>query len=510
MPLRNRTNVLRRKILRLYGATLIILAISFGFSLHESWLRIRDRTLVEVIRDAGTVSTVIQSTLLDASKILATVKLQLEKELREGNLNPQQSHKILLPAIKEIGIYNTPDPFDLLLQIDKEGNLIARSGEYPIKSIDLSDRFYFTDLKQNPGKKFSLGNLVTSRATGKRVFHFSMPIHDAQEKFSGVVVQQIDEQDPSESLKRILIRSDCRIIVQMDNKEVSFSFPLPDNPSLLQAPINAQILQRIMKQNNEYGWFLLPSDATAQKVGTGEDSPGSYYVGYACDPLFHLYTSARISQASVFSIFLRQSRNIFGGAALLSLLTISGLFYSLYRQSLHLEQAMMDSSMDYITTIANRRALERKFKMLWDDAARREKRISVLFMDIDHFKKFNDVYGHETGDEVLKKTALCIDWSLLRPLDFCCRWGGEEFLAVLHDTDTKEALIIAERIKDCISKIKLKKEGQTVISITLSIGIATEMITPSKDPDTLIDCADQAMRQAKAEGRNRVVVYHTA
>ena len=472
-------------------------------------MRTRDRALVEVMRDASTVSTLVQMTLLDASKLLTAAKSQLEKELQEGNSNSQQSHKILLSTIKEFSIYNTPDSFGLLLQIDKDGNLIARSGEYSNKSIDLSDRFYFTDLKQTPGKSFTVGNLVTARTTGKSAFHFSMPLYDTQGRFSGVVAQQIQEDDLSEILKKTLTRLDFQIIVQIPNGDVSFIFPSSRMTSLLYSPINRPIFQRIMEQKSERGWFLMQNDATPQKVGTKRDVQENCYVGYQCDPVFHLITSARISQSSVFSLFLIQSRAIFG-VSLLSLLAISGLFFGLYRQSLHLERALIDSSMDYITTISNRRSLEREFKKLWDDAARRHKWISVLFMDIDGFKKFNDAYGHETGDEVLRETALCIDRSLLRPLDFCCRWGGEEFLAVLHDTDRKQALVIAERIRDGIGKIKLKKEGQTVISITLSIGIATEMITPSKDPDTLIDQADQAMRQAKAEGRNRVVVYHPA
>lgn len=128
-------------------------------------------------------------------------------------------------------------------------------------------------------------------------------------------------------------------------------------------------------------------------------------------------------------------------------------------------------------------------------------------MDIDHFKIVNDTYGHETGDRVLKAVASAIQSQLNRPLDLCCRWGGEEFVAVLPRTDEHGALKIANDIMSAIQALKVT-EGDTMIDqITISIGIASVTVNADNVRDDLIDMADKAMFKAKLEGRNRIVLY---
>jgi diguanylate cyclase (GGDEF)-like protein len=144
----------------------------------------------------------------------------------------------------------------------------------------------------------------------------------------------------------------------------------------------------------------------------------------------------------------------------------------------------------------------------------------LLFIDIDRFKQFNDTHGHAAGDRVLTATALVINRSLNRPLDLCCRWGGEEFLALLPETTAEEALFVAERIRKRISIMKLKFHGKPLSHITLSIGIAAtmtrvqaEFLHKSKSgmdqritPEDLIARADKALLQAKELGRDRVII----
>jgi diguanylate cyclase (GGDEF)-like protein len=167
---------------------------------------------------------------------------------------------------------------------------------------------------------------------------------------------------------------------------------------------------------------------------------------------------------------------------------------------------MRDSSFDYMTRIWNRRSLEREFQRLWRDASRRKKTISVLFIDIDRFKEFNDSYGHEAGDRVLRATARVIERSMSRPLDLCCRWGGEEFLAVLPETSAEEARAVAERIRERISIMKLRLKCTALPLITLSIGIAASQTDAVASPSELIARADKALLLAKEQGRDQVVI----
>ena len=168
---------------------------------------------------------------------------------------------------------------------------------------------------------------------------------------------------------------------------------------------------------------------------------------------------------------------------------------------------MEEANLDSMTLIGNRRGIEKEIERLWRDAARTGRPISVLFIDIDHFKDFNDLHGHAVGDRVLKTVARTLHEAIERPLDLCCRWGGEEFLAILPETTTGESLTVANRIRERIESMRLRVGGVMMQGITVSIGIASSQQDRAATAENLIHKADLAMLQAKAEGRNRTVLY---
>ena len=128
--------------------------------------------------------------------------------------------------------------------------------------------------------------------------------------------------------------------------------------------------------------------------------------------------------------------------------------------------------------------------------------LALLMLDLDHFKKINDTYGHDAGDEVLKKFA-DITRQALRRSDLFCRWGGEEFLILLRGTMIDEALRIAERFREKIADAVFPPYGESGL-VTVSIGGA--MFPPAREFERLICDADEALYRAKREGRNRVAV----
>lgn len=130
------------------------------------------------------------------------------------------------------------------------------------------------------------------------------------------------------------------------------------------------------------------------------------------------------------------------------------------------------------------------------------RKFSIVFMDIDDFKKINDKYGHLTGDIVLKTLAQKLK-SLLRKSDYVCRFGGEEFVLILHGADSEKAFAIAERIRQEIAKEEIKTYDGKTISITISAGISTVTDT-TKNIQEMIDKADMAMYKAKQSGKNKV------
>lgn len=156
--------------------------------------------------------------------------------------------------------------------------------------------------------------------------------------------------------------------------------------------------------------------------------------------------------------------------------------------------------LDGLTGIPNRRHFDIAFRSLWRQAKRNRVSLSVIMIDIDHFKLYNDTYGHLQGDECLKKAAGILKANLRRPTDFIARYGGEEFIAALPETDFIGAEEVATRIQNAFSAEKIPHDKGIGGIVTVSMGIAS---SDGKDGDVfLVEYADEALYTAKSSGRN--------
>jgi diguanylate cyclase (GGDEF)-like protein/PAS domain S-box-containing protein len=171
------------------------------------------------------------------------------------------------------------------------------------------------------------------------------------------------------------------------------------------------------------------------------------------------------------------------------------------------EQAYYLSVTDPLTELINRRHFFDVARLEFERAHRYNRTLSVMMVDVDHFKKINDSFGHAVGDLTLREIAARI-MRVVRTNDIVARFGGEEFVVLMPETNLAEALHVAERVRHGVSDIPIEKETGTVLT-TLSIGVA-ELDQESRDMDHLIKCADQALYEAKASGRNRVVGHQKA
>jgi two-component system cell cycle response regulator len=166
---------------------------------------------------------------------------------------------------------------------------------------------------------------------------------------------------------------------------------------------------------------------------------------------------------------------------------------------LSIEMAITDA----LTGLYNRRYMETHVGTLVDQAISRGKPLSVLMLDIDYFKSINDTHGHDAGDDVLQDFATRIRKSI-RGIDLACRYGGEEFVVVMPETDMAVATMVAERLRRRIASEPFPiQKGTRMIEVTISIGIAA--LGPNDDAAAVIKRADQALYRAKRDGRNRVV-----
>jgi len=164
---------------------------------------------------------------------------------------------------------------------------------------------------------------------------------------------------------------------------------------------------------------------------------------------------------------------------------------------------------DGLTRIKNRRSFDKIYPREFKRAIRDKTPLSVLMMDIDHFKNLNDTWGHLPGDECLKMIASKIKNELQRVSDMAFRYGGEEFCVLLPNTQTRGALIVAERIRKQIETTDFQVNNQNV-TVTISIGLISRIPPQKCHPDELLSIADKALYQSKQSGRNRVTVYKIA
>ncbi len=178
---------------------------------------------------------------------------------------------------------------------------------------------------------------------------------------------------------------------------------------------------------------------------------------------------------------------------------LSTLTYPL-RNALQFQDVAQAALRDPLTGISNRAVLDQSLPREIGLARRNGMPLSLLMLDIDHFKNINDTWGHSTGDVVIKEIARAIS-DAVRDSDLVCRYGGEEFSVLLNNCQQESAAILAERVRDIISKLTCRDADGNIIKVTASIGIAN--LTAEDDASSLLNRADKALYTAKGSGRDR-------
>ncbi len=166
---------------------------------------------------------------------------------------------------------------------------------------------------------------------------------------------------------------------------------------------------------------------------------------------------------------------------------------------------------DALTGTKNRRVFNEHLTRVWQQAAADRRSLSILIIDVDHFKAYNDRYGHLAGDQALRRVARAVQTFAQRPLDVLARYGGEEFAAILYDVPGEEAKAIAERMRGAVMDLAIEHRGsRTAEVVTISIGVAAIEATDSRECQGALQLADQALYEAKVRGRNTVELMDDA
>ena len=163
------------------------------------------------------------------------------------------------------------------------------------------------------------------------------------------------------------------------------------------------------------------------------------------------------------------------------------------------------SHVDALTQIPNRRSFDEALDIEWKRAFRERQALSMMMIDIDHFKEFNDHYGHGSGDEALRKVASVLASGIFRPADRVARYGGEEFVVLLPDTRGDVAARMADSLRENVLRLAIPHEYSSAgPHLSISIGCASLVPSRESSPEQLLETADKMLYRSKHEGRNRV------
>jgi diguanylate cyclase (GGDEF)-like protein len=248
-----------------------------------------------------------------------------------------------------------------------------------------------------------------------------------------------------------------------------------------------------------------------------QERNGTFESVSSVDHQRRLYTFSRVGNLpltvivalsidEVFATWNRTAYVISGatGVLCIGLLWLTLLLCRELRLRQYAEQELAQlAATDALTGVANRRSLDQALRHEWFRAQRSGKPLSLLMIDADHFKAFNDRHGHQAGDEALRALAEVIRANVHRPADLVARYGGEEFSVILAETGSEGARQIAEHIRAAVQELPLVDADESPMSV--SIGIATWTTTSEINLEQLLFSADKALYQAKEGGRNRVV-----
>ncbi len=379
--------------------------------------------------------------------------------------------------------------------LDASGHIRASQSGVTDPAISFADRAYFSVQRDQPDVGLYISRPYRSQLRqGVLSVALSRRINGPDGAFDGVALIGVRQAYFQSLLDRIDVGRSGGVFILLDDGTLLASKPAAPRgigASYADAP-NFKILQQ---------------------------HPSGSYVGRSLgDGIERVYTYAHVANTplivgiapsldDILAGWRRRSRIaivmivLFGGAYVV----VSWLFAFALRDKVLAESELLRLAVtDPLTGLANRRALDRRLAEEWQRAVRNGEALAVLFVDIDHFKKFNDAYGHAAGDEVLAVVSERIVSGTRRALDLVARYGGEEFAVVLPGTTDEGALKVAEKIRRRVEAANLTHRGTTFGRVTISVGCASCYPPDGGSTAKLLGTADEQLYAAKAAGRNQV------
>jgi diguanylate cyclase (GGDEF)-like protein len=392
---------------------------------------------------------------------------------------------------------------------DSEGNWVVNSLPVMPANMNNSDREYFIYHRTNANRQPYISIPVRSRSTGQWIITLSRRINYADGSFAGVALATIDMNYFQKYYDNFDIGRSGVIFLALDN-----------GTYLARRPFDESLIGKSLRSSRLFNEFLPKSP-----VGTA-------VITSLADGIERLYAYHRLKEYPIVAFAAMSTDEIYGKwrtdtfqrsvIVILISLILGWMGFRLIRQIQFREQAEAElrnaqntleilnkrleklALEDGLTGLANRRQFDETIICNFKQAIRNSSPLSLLMIDVDHFKHFNDIYGHPSGDDCLRTISRVISETIKRPNDLAARYGGEEIAVLLPDTPQDGALKIAEKIRQAIYCLEIKHSGNYFGYVTISTGISTIVPTINSSALDLVQSADKALYQAKNSGRNVV------
>ena len=413
----------------------------------------------------------------------------------------------VVPAIRHAAIFDraaSADYLGSLLVLDAQGDIVEDSTSIIPHALNFADRDYFQGHRDQASAGLFVSRPFNSRLrAGDASIAISRRLPDKDGRFSGVVVGTLRLAYLRDLFSPLDLGASGAVSLARTDGVPILRQPLPPSSEGLERQQQELIRRfRIEPAGSFVGTSAVDGLTrlfTYRQVGS---LPLVIAVALAVDDIYATWWRKAVGIGSILAILC-------GATVVLCVLFRRELLRRLVAEQVLMETAEKLSVMaatDEMTGLANRRAFEADINLEWRRAVRVRTPLAVLMFDADWFKAYNDRYGHQEGDDVLRKIATCIQKNIRRPGDFGARYGGEEFVALLPDTDAEGATNTAERICASLAEYAIAHDACPLGQVTLSVGIAVMQPGGTETDQALLRRADQALYEAKRSGRARICV----
>ncbi|BAQ47627.1 MULTISPECIES: sensor domain-containing diguanylate cyclase [Methylobacterium] len=409
----------------------------------------------------------------------------------------------LSPEMRQLVLFDraaTARDIGVMLVLDENGDSVIDANAVPARKANYADRDYFQAHKARADIGLHISKPLVSRLTGARMVVLSRRLAKPDGSFGGIVLGTLQLAYFSRLFDRIGLGQGGAINLYLRDGARLMRHPY-DEADIGVNIVGAPTFERFVREGR--GSFV----ATSVRDGVER------HFAFTQVGDLPLVLNVALATADIEAGWRAKAAVITAVVVVLCGLTacLSLLFGRELRRRAEMQAELAQMSLtDALTGLPNRRRFEGTFEHAWKSARRTGKPLSLLVVDADHFKRYNDLHGHAVGDAVLKGLARCLSASVHRPDDLVARVGGEEFVVLLPDTDESGAERVADKVHAAVASLSVEAGRIEPGTVTVSVGLATETGVAFERAGAQYEAADAALYEAKATGRNRTCVARRA